>query len=341
MKYTQLGNTGLIVSKLSLGTMTFGSGNIEAIYKVDQDLAKQMVDRSLEAGINFFDTADGYADGQSEVILGWALGKRRHDVVIASKVFFRTGEGVIRQGLSRRNIIAAAQASLKRLNTDYLDVYLAHSYDPYTPLEETLSAMEYLVQQGMVRYVGYSNWNAWQAAKAVGIQHNHAYTSFSVAQMHYSLVGRDLEQEVIPFVQDAGIGTMVWSPLSGGLLSGKYSKTSLTDKDNRLSGFDFIPVDKDVVFGVVEELRTMSEKRNASVAQVALAWLLHKPGASNIIVGASKLSQLEDNLGAINLKLSSEEMEFLNKLTAPASMYPNWFQQFTADSMLKQELTSG
>jgi aryl-alcohol dehydrogenase-like predicted oxidoreductase len=339
MKYTQLGNTGLIVSKLSLGTMTFGSGSIEAIYKVDQDLAKHMVDRSLEAGINFFDTADGYADGQSEVILGWALGKRRQDVVIASKVFFRSGESMIRQGLSRRNIIASAQASLKRLNTDYLDVYLAHSYDPHTPLEETLSAMEYLVQQGMVRYVGYSNWNAWQAAKAVGIQHGKSHTPFSVAQMHYSLVGRDLEHEVIPFVQDAGIGTMIWSPLAGGLLSGKYSKATLTDKDNRLSGFDFIPVDKDFAFKVVEELRRIAAKHNASVPQIALAWLLHKLGVSNIIVGASKLAQLEDNLGAINIELSGDEMEFLNKLTAPAAIYPNWFQQFTADPMLKQALT--
>jgi aryl-alcohol dehydrogenase-like predicted oxidoreductase len=227
---------------------------------------------------------------------------------------------------------------LKRLNTDYLDVYLAHSYDPYTPLEETLSAMEYLVQQGMVRYVGYSNWNAWQAAKAVGIQHNNSHTPFSVAQMHYSLVGRDLEHEVIPFVKDAGIGTMIWSPLAGGLLSGKYSKASLTDKDNRLSGFDFIPVDKVFAFKVVEELRGIAAKYNASVPQIALAWLLHKPGVSNIIVGASKLAQLEDNLGAINIELSSNEMEFLNNLTAPASIYPNWFQQFTADPVLKQAL---
>ncbi len=338
MKYTQLGHTGLVVSKLSLGTMTFGSGNVEAIYKVDQNLAKQMVDRSLEAGINFFDTADGYADGQSETILGLTLGHRRQDVVISSKVFYRNGQSIIRQGLSRRNIIASAEASLKRLNTDYLDVYLAHSYDPYTPLEETMSAMEYLVQQGMVRYVGYSNWNAWQAAKAVGIQHRHQYTAFSVAQMYYSLVGRDLEHEVIPFVQDAGIGTMIWSPLAGGLLSGKYNKESLTDKDNRLSGFDFLPGDKALAFKVVEELRVIAAKHDASVPQIALAWLLHKPGVSNIIVGASKLTQLEDNLGAINIALSNEEMECLNNLTSPAMLYPNWFQQFTADPVLKQAL---
>jgi aryl-alcohol dehydrogenase-like predicted oxidoreductase len=269
------------------------------------------------------------------------LGKRRQDVVISTKVYFRTGDALIRQGLSRRNIIASAEASLKRLGTDYIDVYLMHSYDANTPLEESLSATDYLVKQGMVRYVGYSNWTAWQAAKAIGIQEKHGYTKMSVAQMYYSLVGRDLEHEVLPFLQDAGIGTMIWSPLAGGLLSGKYTRELLTHKDNRLSGFDFIPVDKDFAFKVVDELRTIASKHHASVPQIALAWLLHKPKVSNIILGASKLSQLEDNLGAVDIQLSDQEMDFLDNLTAPAAIYPNWFQRFTADLMMGQALTAG
>lgn len=190
----------------------------------------------------------------------------------------------------------------------------------------------------MVRYVGYSNWTAWQAAKALGIQEKHAWQRFSVAQMYYSLIGRDLEHEVLPFARDAGIGTMIWSPLAGGLLSGKYTRESLSDKNNRLAGFDFLPEDKDWALGVVEKVRDLAKQKNVSVAQLSLAWLLHKPEVSTVLVGSSKLSQLEDNLAAADLTLSTEDLKYLDALAAPLPLYPNWFQTKTADAMLAQVL---
>ena len=342
MEYTRLGETGLVVSRLSFGAMTFGEaggGPMAAIYKVDQTLADAMVGRAIDGGVNFFDTADAYADGRSEEMLGKALGRRRRDVVISTKAGFRTGEGLNRAGLSRGHLIAAAEASLERLGTDYIDVFHVHKFDPYTPMEETLDALDYLVGAGMVRYAGYSNWPAWASAKAVQMQRERGWARFVSAQMYYSLVGRDLEHEVVPFMRDAGVGLMVWSPLAGGFLSGKYTRESLKDKDNRLSGFDFLPLDKEWGFKVVDKLREVGGSRGASPAQVALAWLLAQPQVSTVLIGASKLSQLEDNLRAAEVKLTADELKALDDLTRPKPIYPNWFTATTADAKLTEALS--
>jgi aryl-alcohol dehydrogenase-like predicted oxidoreductase len=339
MQYSKLGNTGLIVSRLSFGAMTFGSGNLQSVYKIsDQDAAKQMVDQALEAGVNFFDTADGYADGQSEVMLGWALGKRRQDVIVATKVGFRTGDPITQAGLSRRHIFASAEASLKRLNTDYLDLYIVHKEDPHTPIEETLEALNDLVRLGMVRYIGFSNWSAWKAATALQIQKDNGWARFSSGQMNYSLVERDVEYDVVPMMQHHGVSLNAWSPLAGGFLSGKYTRESLKDPNNRLSGFDLLPFDKEHGFKVVDKLREVAANHNASVPQTALAWLLAKPVVSSIIVGASKLKQLEDNLGAANFVLTVDELKMLDDMTAPKSLYPHWFINNLVDPKVTQAL---
>lgn len=339
MQYTQLGNTGLVVSRLSFGAMTFGDhASMPSIYKVDQDNAKQMIGACLDAGINFFDTADAYANGQSEVILGQLLETRRADVVIATKVGFRTGEPITQAGLSRRHIFSSCDHSLKRLNTDYIDLYIVHKEDPFTPLEETLEALNDLVRMGKVRYLGFSNWSAWKTATAVQLQKSNGWSPFCNGQMNYSLVGRDVEHEIIPLMQYAGMGMTIWSPLAGGFLSGKYTRENLQDSDNRLSGFDLLPFNKEHGFQVVEKMREIAQAHEASVAQIALAWLLAKPVVSSIIVGASKLHQLEDNLKAIDVSLSSEELTLLDEITTPTPVYPNWFINNMADSKHKEAL---
>jgi aryl-alcohol dehydrogenase-like predicted oxidoreductase len=338
MKYARLGDTGLIVSRLAFGAMTFGSGNIPAVYKVGRDDARSLVERALAVGINFFDTADGYAAGQSETMLGEALREKRQDVVISTKVGMRVGDALLRSGLSRRHVIASCEGSLERLGTDYIDLYIVHRFDPLTPLEETLSALDDLVRRGMVRYVGFSNWAAWQAAKAVGLQGQHGWARFRAAQMYYSLVGRDLEHEMLPFAIDAGIGTMIWSPLAGGFLTGKYTRESLRDADNRLSGFDLLPFDKEAGFRLVDQMRTIARAHDASVAQVGLAWLLSRPGVTTVLVGASKLSQLDDNLGAAGIELSGDELALLDRESPHAAYYPTWFNQVTRDQLAEASL---
>jgi aryl-alcohol dehydrogenase-like predicted oxidoreductase len=339
MQYTQLGNTGLVVSRLSFGAMTFGNHpSMTAIYKVDQENAKQMVETCLDAGINFFDTADAYANGQSEVMLGQILGSRRSDVVIATKVGFRTGEPITQAGLSRRHIFNSCDHSLKRLNTDYIDLYIVHKEDPYTPLTETLEALNDLVRAGKVRYIGFSNWSAWKTATAVQMQKSNGWAAFCNGQMNYSLVGRDVEQEIIPLMQYAGIGMTVWSPLAGGFLSGKYTRENLQDSDNRLSGFDILPFDKEHGFQLVEKMREIAQAHEASVAQIALAWLLTKPIVSSIIIGASKLHQLDDNLKAIDVQLSAEEVATLEQITTPTPTYPSWFVSSLVDRKHQEAL---
>lgn len=339
MDYTRLGGSGLVVSRFAFGAMTFGTGNLPSVYKVDEGNARALVERALQAGVNFFDTADAYADGQSERILGSVLAKRRKDVVISTKVGMRTGEGLLSTGLSRRHVLAACDASLARLATDYLDLYILHRFDPMTPVEETLEALDDLVRSGKVRYIGFSNWSAWQAAKAVGIQERHGWSRFAAAQMYYSLVGRDIEHEVLPFARNAGVGTMIWSPLAMGFLSGKYTRERLKDADNRLSGYDVLPFDKEVGFRLVEDvMRPMAKAHSASVAQVALAWLLTKPGVGTVLLGASKLSQLEDNLGALELKLSSDEVATLDERSPRSGYYPTWFTAAVRDAVLEKAL---
>lgn len=339
MQYARLGNTGLIISRLSFGAMTFGSGNLNTVYKVNQDEANAMLYRALDSGINFFDTADGYADGQSERMLGEALRSRREEVVISTKVGFRTAPALIRAGLSRQHIISGCEASLRRLGTDYIDVYSVHKTDPNTPLEETLEALDTLVRQGKVRYIGYSNWPAWMTAKAAQMQKERGLARFVSAQMYYSLVGRDLEHEIVPMMQDAGIGLMVWSPLASGFLSGKYTRDNLKDQDNRLSGFDFLPLDKEWGFRVVDKQREIAAEHGASPAQVALAWLLAQPHVTTVLIGASKISQLDDNVQAAGLKLTPENLTALDELTKPTPIYPNWFTKVTQDQQVTEAMT--
>jgi aryl-alcohol dehydrogenase-like predicted oxidoreductase len=336
MQYSRLGNTGLIVSRLSLGAMTFGSyHSIPAIFKVDQENAMAMIERALDAGVNFFDTADSYSGGKSETMLGEALGARRQNLVIATKVGFRSGELITQAGLSRRHIIASCEQSLKRLNTDYIDLYIVHKEDPFTPLEETLEALNDLARAGKIRYLGYSNWSAWKAATALQIQKANGWAQFTSGQMYYSLVGRDVEDDVVPFMRYAGLGMTVWSPLAGGFLSGKYTRENLKDTENRLATFDFLPFDKEAGFKVVEKMREVASRYEASVAQIAIAWLLAKPIVSSVIVGASKPHQLEDNLKAADLKLSAAEVAELDAITAPTTLYPNWFNANLVDARQK------
>lgn len=339
MQYTKLGNTGLIVSRLSFGNMTFGNDpSIKAVFKVDMETAKAMVAKSIEAGINFFDTADGYSGGQSEQMLGDILGNRRQEVVVATKVGFRSGEPVTQAGLSRRHIFFSCERSLQRLKTDYIDLYICHKEDPYVPLEETLSAMQELVQAGKVRYIGFSNWSAWKAAMAVQMQKANGWSQFCSGQMNYSLVGRDVEQDIIPFMRHAGLGMTVWSPLAGGFLSGKYTRENLRDPENRLSGFDLLPFDKELGFKVVDRMREIAHAHHASAAQVAIAWLLAKPVVASVIVGASKIQQLEDNFKAVEIQLDKAEIETLDTMTALKPLYPHWFNQNLADARHKEIL---
>jgi aryl-alcohol dehydrogenase-like predicted oxidoreductase len=340
MLYARLGNTGLLVSKLAFGAMTFGSneGPMASVAKVDQQGANEMVGKALDAGVNFFNTADAYTGGQSEQMLAAALGPRRKDVVIATKVGFRTGNPLIHTGLSRQHVLASAEESLRRLKTDYLDVYLVHRVDKYTPVEETLGALNDLVRSGKVLYVGFSNWPAWLAAKALGVQRRNGWAEFDAAEMYYSLVGRDIEHEVVPLALDAGIGIMVWSPLAGGFLTGKYSRENPQGDGGRLTGFDILPFDRDRGYALIEVLKEIASNHNASPSQVAIAWLLNRPAVASVLIGANKIGQLEDNLAAANLKLTSDESSKLDDLTKPVAIYPNWFNTNIFDQQAKKAL---
>lgn len=340
MHYTNLGNTGLIISRLAFGAMTFGrsAGLFAAVSKVDAPLADKLVGRCLEAGINHFNTADIYTDGQSEEMLGKALGARRKDVVISTKVGFRTGEALLHQGLSRQHILASCEGSLKRLGTDYIDVYLVHRLDRHTPIEETVEALDAVVKQGKVRYVGFSNWPAWKAALAWGIQDKKGFAKFHAAEMYYSMMGRDVEHEVVPFAQHAGIGIFVWSPLAGGFLSGKYSRQNPKGDGGRLSDFSFIPYDAEKGYDLLDKVRAIGEGHGASPAQVAIAWLMHRPAVASVLIGANKMEQLDDNLKAAALKLSAEELTELDKITDPGLLYPGWFNARAFDAPVAEAL---
>ncbi len=350
MQYTVLGNTGLVVSRLSFGAMTFTAGNksIGAVYKTEADDANAMVMRALDAGVNFFDTADAYAGGESETMLGKALKGRRQEVVITTKVGNRTGPGLVQTGLSRRHILGAIDESLRRLGTDFVDVYIAHREDRYTPLEETLAALDEVVRSGKARYIGFSNWSAWSVAASMEIQKSRGWAPFSHGQMHYSLLIRDIERDMIPVMNRYNLGLTVWSPLVSGFLSRKYTRESLADKDNRLSGFDIMPFDKEHGFKLVEKLREIAGAHKASVAQgsggkasvaqTAIAWLLAKKVVTSVIVGASKPHQLDDNLAAAGLALTADEVAALDEFTKPGVVYPNWFTEMVADAQVEKAL---
>jgi aryl-alcohol dehydrogenase-like predicted oxidoreductase len=340
MHYARLGNTGLLVSKLAFGAMTFGSGAgmMAAIAKIDQIGADRLVGAAIDDGVNFFNTADAYTAGQSESMLAKALGLKRKDVIIATKVGFRTGEALIHTGLSRHHILSSAEESLQRLNTDYIDVYLVHRVDPYTPIEETLEALNDLVQQGKVRYIGFSNWPAWRAALALGLQRHNGWAQFKAAEVYYSLVGRDVEHELVPFALEASIGLLVWSPLAGGFLTGKYSRKNPLGDGGRLTGFDILPFDRERGYDLLETMQRIAGARGATCAQVAIAWLLTRPGISSVLLGASKITQLEDNLAAAHWALNGDELFALDKLTRPQPIYPNWFNANIFDAQAKTAL---
>jgi aryl-alcohol dehydrogenase-like predicted oxidoreductase len=342
MQYSRLGDTGLVVSRLAFGSMTFGTaatGPFTSVYKVNQAGADALVGRAIDAGINFFNSADVYAAGESERILGKAIGARRKEVVIATKVGNRMGPSLIETGLSRRHILDAVEGSLTRLGTDYIDVYLVHKVDPFAPIEETIEALEDVVRAGKARYVGFSNWPAWMAAKAVGIQRARGWSPFRAAEMYYSLLGRDLEHEVVPLCLDAGIGVMVWSPLAGGFLSGKYTRSKPKgEAGDRLSGFEFLPYDRERAYGLIDLLQSIGGRRGASPAQISLAWLLTRPAVSAILVGASSVAQLDENLKAADVRLEAEDLSALDEATRPVAPYPHWFNPRVADGKVHDAL---
>ena len=331
MKYKQLGRTGLFVSEIALGTMTFGGNEDAGFWKVIGALPQAdvdaIVDRALKAGVNFIDTADVYSFGGSERLLGQALknlGVARKDVVLATKVFGETGPGANDRGASRGHIMDSVQASLERLQTDHIDLYQIHGTDDVTPIDETLRALDDLQRQGLVRYFGVSNWTAWRIAKALGISEAKGLGRVETLQAYYSIAGRDLERELVPMMNEEKIGLMVWSPLAGGLLSGKYGPGASTPNDSRRVTFDFPPVDKDRAWKCVEVMRQIGDAHGVSVARVALAWLLHKPHVMSVIIGAKTTEQLDDNLAAVDLQLSEEDIDRLDQVSALPSEYPGW-----------------
>jgi aryl-alcohol dehydrogenase-like predicted oxidoreductase len=329
MRHHPLGRTGLFVSELCLGTMTFGGG--EGIWAQIGDLqqadAERLIGSALDAGINFIDTADVYSGGVSEQITGQALRNLkvpRENVIVATKVFGETGPGPNARGASRGHIMDGVKASLKRLQLDHIDLYQIHGFDPATPIEETVRALDQLVRQGLVRYVGVSNWAAWQIVKALGVAERWGLSRFESLQAYYTIAGRDLERELVPMLHSEGVGLMVWSPLAGGLLSGKYGREQQGEQGSRRTSFDFPPVDKDRAYDCIDAMRPIAQAHGVSVAQVALAWLLNQPQVTSVIIGAKRPEQLADNLAATKIELSAAELEQLDAVSRLPAEYPGW-----------------
>lgn len=340
MEYKTLGDTGLLVSTLCLGTMTFGgNGGIwKAIGAVNQAGADELIKASIDAGINFFDTADVYSEGKSEQTLGQSLrnlGIARKDVVLATKVFGRVGPGRNDVGASRGHILDGIEASLRRLQTDYIDLYQIHANDSVTPVEETLRALDALVTHGKVRYIGCSNWQAWKIAKALGISERGNLARFDTLQAYYSIAGRDLEREIVPLLEAEKTGLLVWSPLAGGLLSGKFSRQNQKPEGSRRSEFDFPIVDKERAWKILDAMAPIASAHSCSSARIALAWLLTKPVVTSVIIGAKRLDQLRDNLAAADLHLAADEIKQLDEVSALPPEYPGWMLPFQGANRLK------
>ena len=330
MRFRFLGNTGVRVSEICFGNMTFsGTGFWESIGKVGQKEADKLVSMALNAGVNFFDTADVYSTGLAEEMLGKSLGRRRKEVILATKVRGRMGQGPNDTGLSRHHILEGCEASLKRLKTDYVDLYQVHSFDPQTPLEETLRSLDDLVRQGKVRYLGCSNYAAWQLMKALSISEHHGWNKFETLQAYYSLVARDLENELIPLCVDQKLGILIWSPLAGGFLTGKYRRGQMRPQGTRRSNPEdqFLQFDEDHGFDIIVELDRIAKNHNGTVAQAALNYLLRKPNVNSVIIGVKTPQQLEDNLGTIKWSMMDEEVAHLDEITSPPRVYPYWFLQ--------------
>jgi aryl-alcohol dehydrogenase-like predicted oxidoreductase len=333
MQYKTLGNTGLLVSQICLGTMTFsgGEGFWKNIGTVDQAEADSLIRASIDAGVNFVDTADVYSEGQSEQILGQSLknlGITRKDIVIATKAYSRMGPGKNDVGASRGHLMDAVDASLRRLQTDYIDLYQIHATDLVTPVEETLRALDTLVNNGKVRYIGCSNWHAWRIMKALGISQLKNLCSFDALQAYYSIAGRDIEREIVPLLEDQKVGLLVWSPLAGGLLSGKFTRENQKPADSRRSSFDFPLVDKERTWKILDAISPIAKAHDATPARVSLAWLLAKPFVTSVIIGAKRSHQLDDNLAAADLRLSPDEIALLDEVSALPPEYPGWMVPF-------------
>lgn len=336
MRYRPLGNTGQFVSELCLGTMTFsgGQGFWRTVGTVEQRGATALVERAIEAGINFFDTADVYSEGQSEVLLGQALrdvGVPREDLIIATKVFGRTGTGPNAAGLSRGHILDQVAGSLKRLGVEHIDLYQIHGFDAATPIEVTLRALDDCVSRGMIRTLGCSNLAAWQIMKALGTSEQRGFCRFETIQAYYSLASRDLEREILPLCADQGLGLMVWSPLAGGLLSGKFTRTANSPDGARRSNFDFPPVDRERVYDLVDVMTPIAQAHGVPISAIALAWLLQRKGVMSVIVGAKTLAQLDDNLRASQVQLSAEDLAALDGASASRAEYPGWMIERQAE----------
>jgi aryl-alcohol dehydrogenase-like predicted oxidoreductase len=329
MQQHPLGRTGLFVSELCLGTMTFGGseGMWRSIGALQQADAERLVGQAFDAGINFFDTADVYSAGQSEQITGQALRNLkipREDVVIATKVFGEMGKGPNSRGATRHHILDGVKASLKRLQLEHIDLYQIHGFDPATPIEETVRALDQLVRDGDVRYVGVSNWAAWQIVKALGFAERFGLSRFESLQAYYSVAGRDLERELIPMLKSEGLGLLVWSPLAGGLLSGKYTDKNQVEEGRRRAAFDFPPVDKNRAQESIEVMRAIATAHDVSIARVALAWLLHQPQVTSVIIGAKRPDQLADNIASTELELTADELARIGDISRLPPEYPGW-----------------
>ncbi len=328
MRTRQLGRTGLFVSELCLGTMTFGGGGVWSLMgDVQQEDADRLVGRALEAGINIIDTADIYAGGQSEIITGTALkhlGVKRSDIVLATKAYGETGPGPNDRGASRGHIMDAVHASLERLGTDHIDLYQMHGFDSVTEAEETVRALDDLIGQGLVRYVGLCNARAWQLMKAIGIADRRGWARFESLQAYYTLAGRDLERDTISLLVDQKIGLLVWSPLAGGLLSGKFGRDRVAPDGSRRASLPFPPVDEARAHDCIDAMRPIAAAHGVSVAQVALAWLLAQPHVTSVILGARSVEQLDDNIASTALELSAAEIGALDDASALPPEYPGW-----------------
>ncbi len=329
MRMNKLGNTGLLVSEICLGAMTFASGEgmWKAIGKMDQSSADMLVKDAVDRGVNFFDTADVYSAGQSETLLGRSfrnLGLTRDQFVVATKVLGRTGPGANQLGLSRYHILHAVDASLERLQLDHVDLYQIHGIDPLTPIEETLEALDACVRSGKVRYLGVSNHAAWQIAKALGVSERRGLARFESVQAYYSLAGRDIEREIVPLAGSERLAILPWSPLAGGFLTGKFSRDGQGPEGARRSSFDFPPLDRERAFRIMDVARPIAAAHDASIARVALAWLLHQPAVTSVIIGAKTREQLADNLASADLKLSAEELAALAAASQLPAEYPGW-----------------
>jgi aryl-alcohol dehydrogenase-like predicted oxidoreductase len=329
MRMKKLGDTGIIVSEICLGTMTFsdGEGSWGPIGNTDQATATGIVKSAVDHGVNFIDTADVYSNGVAETMTGEALkhlGLPRDQFVLATKVLGRMGPGVNQWGLSRAHILHAVDASLARLQLDYIDLYQIHGRDPLTSLEETLDALDACVRAGKVRYIGLCNLPAWEIAKALGISERRALARFHSVQAYYSLAGRELEREIVPLAKDQNLAILPWSPLAGGVLSGKYSRDGAAPAGARRTSFDFPPIDRERVFRIIDLMRAMANVHSTSVARIALAWLLAQSAVTSVIIGARSNEQLADNLGATDVKLTPDDMIALNEASALSSEYPGW-----------------